>query len=207
MGAIQHRKYTNKHFKDNFVDLASTGVKKGHLTNQQQNKEGSEILEGYLKYVIIDRIDTNGWIVEVGSGSDKTKYSCTNPQWTLTLPDSTKTDKKYVPKYKTRVEFSADKKHKKYIISRVIGGKSSLSNYQDMLKISIDQNEKTNTNVNAEIKVTKNNIELGAQNITLKSNNQTIDLVEQANQIKVLINENVLLKERLNNIEQKLNGA
>lgn len=206
MGIAERRKYTNKHFKDNFVDLASNEPKIGHLTNKKKDK-GSQNVSGILKYIIINRVESNGWIVEVGSGSDKTTYSCTNPQWALTMPDSNTTDKKYVPKHKTRVEISIDKKHKIYTIQRVINSKSAISNYQDMLKISIDQDEKTNSNVNAEIKITADEIELGANSVNLKANNQKIDLIKQSNQIQVLINDNLLLKEKINNIEKKLNNG
>lgn len=211
MGIAQKRKYTNKHFKDNFVDLASNQVKTGHLTNEAKKDGKDETIEGTLKHILKDRIDSNGWIVEVGTGKQKTQYKCTNPQWTLSMPDSTETETMYVPKTKTRVEFTRNKKTKINTITRVIGGKSPFSNYQGTLKISIDENDKTNQNVNASITVTADEIELGAKSVVLSANGQKTDLVKtqetQANQIKILINENTILKEKINSIEQKLNGA
>lgn len=210
MGVVQHRKHTNKTFKKNFVDLASTSTKKGHLTKQKREADDNQTVEGILKHVIIDRIDSNGWMVEVGSGKDTSTYACTNPEPFLTLPDSTETDTMYVPKTKTRVEISIDKQHKIYRIVRVINVKTALSRYQDTLKISIDQNTKTNKDVNAEITVTNDNIELNANKIVISNNSgQKTDLVEsqkkQANQIEILIEENRILKEKINSIESQLN--
>lgn len=209
MGIAKHRKHTNKDFKDNFVDLASNETKKGHLTNQKRGADDNQTIEGILKYIIIDRIDSDGWMVEVGNGSNSFVYACSNPQWSLNIPDSTITDTMYVPRNKTRVEFSIDKKTKIYTIVRIIGGKSSFSNYQDTLKISIDQNLKTNQDVNAEITMTQDNIELNADKIIVNSNDKQIDLVQSqinnANQIQILIGENTILKQKLNDIEEKLN--
>lgn len=206
----QYRKYTNKDFKDNFVDLASNEPKLGHLTKQKK-KDKSQIVEGILKYIIIDRIDTDGWVVEVGSKSDKSTYNCTNPQWSLSIPSSNETQTMYVPKKKTRVEFSMDKKNKIYTIIRVIGGKSVFSNYQDVLKISVDQNDKTNQDVNAEITMTQESVQIDAKNIIINSNDKQIDLVQtqedHAEKIKTLSEENTLLKEKISQIEKKLNGA
>jgi len=208
MGFTKHRKYTNKNFKDNFVNLASNSTQKGHLTNQERSADDNQTVSGILKHVIIDRIDTNGWIVEVGSGSNSSTYACTNPNPFLTLPDSTKTNTMYVPKNKTHVEISIDKQTKIYTILRVIGATSVLSNYQDTLKISIDQNNKTNKDIVAGIQITRDDIKLEANSITLKNANGTVDLIAeqetQANQIQVLVNENILLKEKINNIENQL---
>lgn len=210
MGIVKHRRYTNKDFKDNFVDLASNKPKSGHLT-KQKNKDKTKIVEGVLKHIIIDRIDANGWVVEVGSGSERSTYNCTNPQWSLSIPSSTQTATMYVPNKKTRVEFSMDKEHKIYTIIRVIGGKSAFSNYQDVLKISVDQNDKTNQDVNAEITMTSQDVQIDAKSIIINSDDKQIDLIKtQENheeQIKTLTQENNLLKEKINQIEEKLNGA
>ena len=188
-----------------FVNLASNKTQKGHLTKQERGADDNQTIEGVLKYVIIDRIDSDGWMVEVGSGTDTFIYPCSNPEPFLTLPDSTKTDTMYVPKNKTRVEISIDKQTNIYTIMRVIGSVSVFSNYQDTLKISINQNEKTNQDVNAEIELTNDSIKLGANNIIINDINLMEAQETQSNQIKILVDENTILKERINNIEAQLN--
>ncbi len=209
MGFVKHRKHTNKDFKDNFVNLASTNTKKGHLTKQERGADDNQTIVGVLKHVIKDRIDSDGWMVEIGSGNDVSVYACFNTEPFLTLPDSTESETMYVPKKKTRVEISIDKQTGVYYIIRVVGVQKALSNYQNTLKISINQDTNTNQDVNAEITMTNDNIELGAKDIIINNDGSKTSLLQtqktQANQIKVLIDENIFLKEKITNIENQLN--
>lgn len=203
---------TNKEFKDRFEKLASTDVIKGHLTNQKRSPGDSQTVKGVLKHVIRERIDTNGWIVTVGSDKDKSDYSCTNPQWSTTLPSSTITPTLYVPKEKTEVEISLDKKNKIYTILRVISGNvNPFGLYQDTLTVSINQNEKTNGDVNAEVTMTKETINMVADAIVVQDNNNNqINLIENSNEqsqkIEELQQQNSDLRNRIQIIEQQLNS-
>lgn len=179
MRVSQQRRHTNKDFKDNFVNLASNEPLKGHLVKQKRDAGDSQIVEGVLKQIIKKRIDTDGWLVEVGSGKDTFTYSCYNPQWSQSLPESTETDTMYVPKNKTRVQFSMDKKNKIYIIQRVIAAsRTSIANYLDQLYISTDVNDKTNQDVSANMTMTKNDIKLQADNVVINSKGITLNILE-----------------------------
>lgn len=209
MRVARSNKYTNKDFKENFVDLASNKVKKGHLTKQERDVGDNQVVEGVLKYIIKDRIEFDGWYVEVGSGKDKFVYHCAN-QDPFTIPDSTETETKYVPKKKTKVQFIMDKHNKIYTINRILTDqKVALSLYKDQLRISVDNNNKTNQDVNAVITMGKEAIQMVANSIVIKDNDDNqFDLIENqqnhTEQIQTLTAENELLKNKINNIEQQL---
>lgn len=209
MRVARSNKYTNKDFKENFVDLASNKVKKGHLTKQERDVGDNQVVEGALKYIVKDRIEFDGWYVEVGSGKDKFTYHCAN-QDPFTIPDSTETETKYVPKKKTKVQFIMDKHNKIYTINRILTDqKVALSLYKDQLRISVDNNNKTNQDVNAVITMGKEAIQMVANSIIIKDNEENqFDLIEnQQNheeQIQTLKEENESLKNKINNIEQQL---
>ena len=199
MRVTQKRKPTNKEFKDNFVALASNEPKVGHLTKQKRTGDDSQTVEGVLKYVLKNAIDSNGWVVEVGTGSDKSLYKCSNPLGVTSLPDSTETDEKYVIKGKIRTEISIDKKNKIYTIKRIINNTSmELFKYANKLYISIDNNKKTNQNVNSTITLTENGIDLNADSVTVTNGSSVINIVETQNKINEL-------EEKITNLEKQLN--
>ena len=179
MRVSQQRRHTNKDFKDNFVNLASNEPLKGHLTKQKRDAGDSQIVEGVLKQIIKERIDTDGWLVEVGSDKDTFVYNCYNPQWAVSLPESTETNTMYVPKNKIRVQFSMDKKNKIYIIDRIITAtKTSIANYLNKLEISTNVNTKTNQDVNATMTMTNDDINLKADNIVVANEKIAINVIE-----------------------------
>lgn len=209
MGYGKNRKYTHKEFKDNFVDLASNSTKKGHLTSQSRNAGDIQFIDGILKQIVKSRIDSDGWIVEVGDKSDKQSYKCTNPN-PLIIPDSTETETMYIPKKKVKVKISIDKKSHVYNIVNIDDGDNqvSLAKYRNTLYVSVDNNTKNNTSSNAVITMTNNSINLDAKSITISNGDDEINLMEtqqnQSQQIQNLQDENALLREKITNIETQL---
>jgi hypothetical protein len=195
------------------VKLASNKPLKGHLTNQERTTDDSQTVEGVLKQIVKDRIDSDGWYVEVGKDNDKYVYHCSYPQWATggTIPESTETNTLYVPVGKVRVEITIDKKNKIYIIQRLIdNSKASIVNYNNELHISVNSNTKTNQDVNANVKLTNDTINLNADSVVVTDNNNNeFDLIEshtiQIGQIQVLQEENKKLQERISTIEEQLN--
>lgn len=62
---------TNKRFRSHFQDFASTKAKKGHLNNNERDTDEIKHERGVLVKIEKNKIDSNGWIVEVGQGEIK----------------------------------------------------------------------------------------------------------------------------------------
>ena len=208
MGAVKKNRYTNKEFKDNFVNLASEKVKIGHLT-QKRDVGDNQVVEGILKQIIKNQIETNGWLVEVGNGKNTHIYHCSNTD-PFNLPDVTETETMYVPTKKVKVEFIMDKFNKIYTITRMITDrKIPLSLYNDQLKISVDNNNKTNQDVNAAITINKKGINLMAESIVIQNKeNEKIDLVDahqnNIESIEELKQQNLSLTNEIKEIKNQL---
>lgn len=214
MTGIKKRSPTNKEFKRNFQGLASTKTKKGHLNNNQERKSSDkQSAEGILVRIKIDKIDDDGWEVEVGTGNDKKKYMCSDSRGGLMIPDSTisKNKKYYIPKNKTEVEIDIDKKSKIYTITRIRSDKQiPLAKFSDKLYLSVNSNTKNNKKVSALLTMSNNKITVQADNVVVKDNeDNSIDLVEahkeQTQTIKVLQQERKSLEERIQILEEKIN--
>ena len=208
MAIATHRKYTNKDFKDNFVDLASNDVKKGHLVSQSRKSDDVQVVEGILKQIIKSRIDTNGWLVEVGDGTNTHIYKCTNPNY-LQIPESTETDSYYVPKGTVKVQFIIDKYTKIYTITRIITNTLvPISSYDGTLYISLNNNTKENNDVDAVITMNKEDITLNG-NVSIINGDTKVNIIQeqenQQNQIDALQKENSLLKSKIDEIEKQIN--
>lgn len=201
---INRRNTTNKKFKDTFENLASTEMTKGRLRKKKRSPDDNQVVEGILKYIIIDKIDLDGWIVEVGNAPDTFSYACYNAQGGMWIPDSTVTNNRYVPKKKTKVEISIDKYTKIYKINRIItDAKIPLASFGNTLYISNDTNTKNNK-ANAAIQIGQEAISLIADELVIQSGEQEIDLVNSYNQIQDLKTENQALKDRIQNIENQI---
>ncbi len=182
MDNIHRRTPTNKEFKTNFQGLASTKTRKGHLNDQERKKDDKQSTEGTLKRILISKIDDNGWEVVVGKGTDTHTYQCVNPLGSLLIPDSEVSANKlyYVPKHKTVVEVDIDKKSHIYTITRIMGQQIPLATFNDTLHMAVDTNTKTNQDVNAEITMSKDDITLQADKVTVKDNEDNeINLLEE----------------------------
>ena len=185
MDNIHRREPTNKEFKTNFQGLAATKTKKGHLNDQERKKDDKQSTEGVLKRILISKIDTNGWDVVVGKGSDTHTYHCVNPLGSLLIPDSTISTNKlyYIPKNKTAVDIDIDKKSHIYTITRVKGQQIPLASFNDKLYLSVDTNSKTNSDINAEITMSKDDITLQGDNIVVKDNDDNeVNLIDAHNE-------------------------
>jgi len=208
MGAMKKNRYTNKEFKDNFVNLASNKVKLGHLT-QKRDVGDNQVVEGILKQIIKDKIETDGWLVEVGNGKNKSTYKCSNTD-PFNIPPSTETKTMYVPIKKVKVEFIMDKFNKIYTITRMITNrKIPLSLYNDQLQISVDNNNKTNGDVRARIGVSKQTINLTAESIVVQNlDEEKIDLIEahqnNVEEIAALKQQNASLIDEIQEIKNQL---
>lgn len=191
-----HHEPTNKQMKRGVQGLADTMPKKGHLVSQERKPGDKESTTGVLIHIIKERIDSNGWVVEVGTGKNKVKYHCINGQGGLFIPESTVTDTMYVPKNKTEVYVEIDKKSKIYTLTKIIGDVIPLASYGDTLTISTNTNEKTNQDVNSQVTLTKNTINLNASSIIIQDNDNTeVDLIQQSKDIETLKADNEALKE------------
>ena len=71
--ALQNIK-RDKHFED----FASPKAKKGHLNNNERDTDEIKHERGVLVKIEKNKIDSNGWIVEVGQGENKKTYECSN---------------------------------------------------------------------------------------------------------------------------------
>ena len=207
-----HHEPTNKQMKRGVQGLADTMPKKGHLTNQERKAGDKQSVIGVLVHIIKEKIDKNGWVVEVGTGKDKTKYNCVNGQGGLYIPDSTITDTMYIPKNKTEAYIEIDKKSKIYTLTKIIGDVIPLASYEDVLTISTNTNEKTNQDVNASVILTKDIINLKASSIVIQDGDGTeVDLLKQNQEIqelkasnKALQDDNETLKEQNESLLSKI---
>ena len=179
-----HHTPTNKQLKGGVQGLADTRPKKGHLTNQERKKDDKQSATGVLVHILRKKIDSDGWIVDVGTGKNKSRYHCVNGTGGMYIPDSNVTDTMYVPKVKTEVNIDIDKKSKIYTITKIISDKKiSLASFEDMLYISTNNNENTNQDVNASIVMTKDIVNLKANEIIIEDNDGTeINLIQTTKQ-------------------------
>lgn len=110
---------TNKRFRSHFQDFASTKAKKGHLNNNERDTDEIKHERGVLVKIEKNKIDSNGWIVEVGQGENKKTYECSNVTGVLSVPDSTETDLYYIPTYTVDVDVTIDTVSAIYQITRI----------------------------------------------------------------------------------------
>ena len=211
MTGIKKRSPTNKEFKRNFQGLASSKVKKGHLSDQQERKsDDKQSAKGILVRIEIDKIDDDGWEVEVGTGKNKKKYMCSDSRGGLLIPDSTisKNKKYYITKAKTEVEIDIDKKSKIYRITKINSDKQiPLSTFADKLYLSPNSNTKTNQNIKTLLTMSKTNVVLQADEVIVKDNdNKSVNIIEsnekQQNDIQTLQEQNLSLDERIKELEK-----
>ena len=210
MQGVRSHNPTNKDFKTHFQGLASTKTKKGHLNDQDRKSDDKQSAEGELIRIIREKVDSNGWEVSVGKGSEKKKYMCSDSRGGLLIPDSNISDNGlyYIPKEKTEVEIDIDKKSKIYTITRI---KSShqipLASFGDKIYLSTDTNTKTNQDVNATLTMTKDDINLEAEKVTITTKDVKIDIVESVTKQNTKISElektNQTLLERIRALEAK----
>lgn len=212
MTGIRKRSPTNKEFKTNFQGLASTKTKKGHLNNQQEKKPSDNAKEnGILVRIHKNKLYENGWEVKVGTGNEAVTYMCSYGDAVLYIPESTLTGKYYVPKQKTEVEVTIDKKSKIYTITKINTlNKKPIALYENNLTISTNTNTDTNSNVTTSIEVSNDSVNIKSDNVTITdSNNNKIDLVATqtttAQQIIDLKEQNQSLLERIEILENKVN--
>lgn len=169
---------TNKYFRNKFQDFASTRTKKGHLDNSD-DKEGAKTLTGTLVKVSKEKMYTDGWLVET---TEKKQYWCSYGDGVLALPDSTESEKYYVPKKKVEVEISIDEDNKVYILTRLKDpNKKPIALYSDKLEISTNTNTDTNKDNTAKIEVSKNDISLVGKTIADAFETKQISVTDTVN--------------------------
>lgn len=221
MTGIKKRSPTNKEFKTNFQKLASTATKKGHLTDQTKKADDNAVEIGTLVRIVRDKMYENGWEVKVGTGSESKTYMCSYGDGVLCIPESTVTDQYLVPKEKTEVEVSIDKKSKIYTIKKIkTNNTKPIALYDDLLTISTNTNTNTNGNVSASIEVSNDSVNLKTNSVKITSDNEEIDLVKShktvkslseenesvQKELKALKNEKDALWERIESLESRLDG-
>lgn len=213
---------TNKKFRKHFQDFASTKTKKGHLNESERDTDEIKHEKGILTKIEKSKIESDGWIVEVGKGDDKKTYNCTNTTGVLNIPDSTETDLYYVPTSQIDVDVTLDTVSKIYQITRIKslnnhvayqsdgelvitnsgttsltedaeGGKITIS----QTKVTIDGDNVVNGNTSTDNLEVKNKFKIGNMDVGI-----TIKTLEENN--KTLTEENEKLKEDINEIKKQI---
>lgn len=111
---------TNKRFQDHTKQFVGTKSKKGHLNKEDEDKQKTQVTTGYLKRVLIKKMDSDGWEVSVGKGKSAKTYMCSYGDNIVYLPkDCVKTDLYYIPKHECEVELNLDLKTKIYTIQKL----------------------------------------------------------------------------------------
>ena len=204
MSSIRKHSPTNKEFKRNFQNLASTQTKKGHLNNQDKKPTDNGIETGILIRVDRTKYEENGWEVQVGTGNDAVTYMCVNLDYAI--PEFTETDNYLVFKGKVEVELSIDKKNKIYQITRIKSAiKKPLAAYNDKIRISTNNDENTQTGTESNIEVTKDSVVINSNNVIISDNNNNeINLIESQQVIGSLQQEIQDLKETQDSLLSKI---
>ena len=184
MTGIRKRAPTNKEFKNNFQGLASTRVKKGHLTGKEKKPEDNAKEVGVLTRINRAKLYENGWEVKVGTGNDAVTYNCSYGDGVMYIPDSTVTKQYFVPKGKVEVEVTIDKKSKIYTITKInTDNKKAVAVYENLLTLAISTDE--NDDVDASIQLSKTGVNIKSNNVVItNSDNEEIDLVESQSKIE-----------------------
>lgn len=103
-----------KRFQEHTKSFVSGKTKKGHLTKDRDPDDLTR-QKGVLVRVHKKKIYERGWEVKV----DKKTIMCTYGDNIIYLPAHTTTDLYYVPKKKTEVELTIDKKTKIFTITKI----------------------------------------------------------------------------------------
>ncbi|MBR1610721.1 MAG: hypothetical protein IJ672_04415 [Methanobrevibacter sp.] len=185
MTGIKKRAPTNKEFKGHFQGLAGTRVKKGHLNNQEEKKPEDNAKEnGELIRIHKKKLYEKGWEVKVGTGKDAVTYMCSYGDAVLCIPDSNITEEYYIPKNKTNVEVTIDKKSKIYTVTKINSPNvKPIALYEDNLVISTNTNTDTNSKEDTAIEVSKKSVNIKSSSVTITdADDNTIDLFESHDQ-------------------------
>lgn len=184
MTGIRKRAPTNKEFKNNFQGLASTRVKKGHLTGKEKKPEDNAKEVGTLVRINRAKLYENGWEVKVGTGNDAVTYNCSYGDGVMYIPDSTITKQYFVPKGKVEVEVTIDKKSKIYTITKLnTDNKKAVAVYENLLTLAISTDE--NDDVDASIQLSKSSVNIKSDNVIItNSDDEEIDLIESQTALK-----------------------
>lgn len=181
MTGIKKRSPTNKEFKKNFENFASKRMKKGHLSDSQERKaEDNTLEEGILVRIHRKKLYKNGWEVKVGTGKDAKTYMCSYDNGVVDIPESTETKEYYVPKKKTKVEVSIDKKTKIYKIIKIqTQGKNTSTLYKKLLKISTDNDENSKDKPKASLEISDTAVNIKSNNVVITDDEDNeIDLIK-----------------------------
>lgn len=208
MTGIRKRSPTNKEFKTNFQGLASTKTKKGHLNNEDKKASDNAVEKGTLVRIHREKIYDNGWEVKVGSGKDSVTYMCSYGDGILQIPDSNITNNYFIPKNKTEVELTIDKKSKIYTIIKLkTSDKKPIALFDDNLTISTNTNTDTNSDTETSIEVGKTTVNINSNNVTITdSDDNVIDLVENAEEQKKLGEQQEQFEKKQSKIEGKVDS-
>lgn len=206
---------SNKKFTDHFQKLSGTKTKKGHL-NENGERDSEEVLvtTGVLVKVEKAKRNSNGWQVEVGTGSDKKTYNCVNSTGTLVIPAYTDSKTYFVMKEKVTVDVTIDNVSKIYSITRIHGTQSLINMRDNQITITdtpITNDRKQTTNIT----VAKNTVKLESDNINLKGDSvfeNTVTVMDKiiiegsidAPEIKELQKENANLKSEIQDIKEQI---
>ena len=206
---------SNKKFTDHFQKLSGTKTKKGHL-NENGERDSEEVLvrTGGLVKVEKAKRNSNGWQVEVGTGSDKKTYNCVNSTGTLVIPAYTDSKTYFVMKEKVTVDVTIDNVSKIYSITRIHGTQSLINMRDNQITITdtpITNDRKQTTNIT----VAKNTVKLESDNINLKGDSvfeNTVTVMDKiiiegsidAPEIKELQKENASLKSEIQDIKEQI---
>lgn len=206
---------SNKKFTDHFQKLSGTKTKKGHL-NENGERDSDEVLvtTGILVKVEKTKRNSNGWQVEVGTGSSKKTYNCVNSTGTLVIPAYTDSKTYFVMKEKVTVDVTIDNVSKIYSITRIHGTESLINMRDNKITITdtpITNDRKQTTNIT----VAKNTVKLESDNINLKGDSvfeNTVTIMDKiiiegsidAPEIKELKKENESLKAEIQDIKEQI---
>lgn len=132
-------------------------------------------VEGILKKIHLNRLNTNGWIIEYDGGS----YDCVNLSLAITLPKGTKKNGYLIPKGNPRYRVSLDKESKDYRIVGLVGegvsedilteGKTAIGNGDSA--IVFDGENTSIVQSNTKIDITRQGIDLSGQDIIINGVN------------------------------------
>lgn len=213
---------SNKKFTDHFQKLSGTKTKKGHL-NEKGERDSDDVLvtNGVLVKIEKAKRNSNGWQVEVGTGSDKKTYNCVNSTGTTVIPNYTESETYFVMKEKVMVDITIDNVSKIYSITRIHGTESLINMRDD--KITITDTPITNDRKQtAKVTLSQNSVQLESETIKLKGPEEANNLVEiegdtniyknlvvhgslDAPEIQDLKKENEDLKAEIEDIKEKIN--
>lgn len=206
MTGTKKRSPTNKEFKKNFENFASKRMKKGHLNDSQERKSGDNTLEeGILVKIHRKKLYKNGWEVKVGTGKDAKTYMCSYDNGIVDIPDSTETKNYYIPKQKTKVEVSIDKKTKIYKITKIkTNGKNTGTLYKKILKISTDNDENSKDKPKASLEISDKIIKMKSENVIITDDDDNeIDLIESNDKLNKVEEDHNETKTKLESVSKE----